>query len=77
MPGLSGLGGRLGGLSGLGGAGSGYGAPSGDLLSMLNKAGPGQRPDQHGGGQDGPAFDASDFPSLTAAGGGGQHRSSD
>jgi CCR4-NOT transcription complex subunit 2 len=44
---------------------------------MLNKTGPGQRPDQHGGGQDGPAFDASDFPSLTAAGGGGQHRSSD
>ena len=77
MPGLGGLGGRLGGLSGLGGAGgSGYGAPSGDLLSMLNKGGA-QRQEQHGGGQDGPSFDASDFPSLSAAAGSGQHRSAD
>lgn len=62
--------------------GSGYGAPSGDLLSMLNKGGQ-QRHDgtqqQHGGGpQDGPAFDASDFPSLSAAAAqSGQHRSAD
>lgn len=80
MPGLSGLGGRLGGLSGLGAGGSGYGAPSGDLLSMLNKTGGGQaqRQDQQHGGQDGPAFDASDFPSLSAAAAAsGQHRSAD
>ncbi|PRW45154.1 putative NOT transcription complex subunit VIP2 isoform X2 [Chlorella sorokiniana] len=82
VPGLAGLGGRLGGLSGLGAGGSGYGAPSGDLLSMLNKGGQ-QRHDggaaQHGGGpQDGPAFDASDFPSLSAAAAqAGQHRSAD
>lgn len=80
MPGLSGLGGRLGGLSGLGAGGSGHGAPSGDLLSMLNKTGGGQaqRQEQQHGGQDGPAFDASDFPSLSAAAGaGGQHRGAD
>ncbi|EFN56312.1 expressed protein [Chlorella variabilis] len=72
MPGLSGLGGRLGGLSGLGAGGaSGFGAPSGDLLSMLNKTGGRQEQQQHGGGgHEAPAFDASDFPSLTAAGGG-------
>lgn len=83
VPGLSGLGGRLGGLSGLGAGGSGYGAPSGDLLSMLNKTGgQAQQRQEHqhvgGGGQDGPAFDASDFPSLSAAAGPGSlHRSND
>lgn len=79
MPGLSGLGGRLGGLSGLGAGGSGYGAPSGDLLSMLNKTGgQAQRQEQQHGGHDGPAFDASDFPSLSAAAAAsGQHRSAD
>eukprot|EP00887_Chlorella_sp_A99_P004208 scaffold15.g4208.t1 len=83
--GLTALGGRLGGLGGLGAAASSYGAPSGDLLSMLNKAG-GVRP-QHGGahgegpssGGEGPAFDASDFPSLSqaTAGAGGAPRSGD
>jgi hypothetical protein len=47
---------------------------------MLNKSGGGRQDQQLGGGgplHDGPAFDASDFPSLSAAGGGGQHRSTD
>jgi hypothetical protein len=43
---------------------------------MLNKGG--ARSEQELGGQaDGPAFDASDFPSLTAAGGAGGRRSGD
>jgi CCR4-NOT transcription complex subunit 2 len=69
LSGLTALGTRSGTLAGVG---SGYGAPSGDLLTMLNKAGGPGRPQDEG-----PAFNASDFPSLSAAGGGQQRHASE
>lgn len=70
--------GNMGGLAGLGqrggalGGGNFVGPPSGDLMSILNKTGA-QR-----GQEEGPSFNAADFPSLSAAGqGGGRHSSQD
>jgi CCR4-NOT transcription complex subunit 2 len=77
-----GLGGGMagGGLAGLprGGAGIGAGTynnpPSGDLMSILNKAGGSMGRQEEGP----PSFNAADFPSLSSAGqSGGRHSSQD
>lgn len=67
--GFGGLSGMASGRGGAGGINTGlYGAPSGDLLTMLNKGV--RQPD------DAPAFNASDFPSLSSASGDQQRNSS-
>jgi CCR4-NOT transcription complex subunit 2 len=74
--GLAGLPRGAGGIGGLGGgAGSYSNPPSGDLMSILNKAGGGGMGRQEEGP---PSFNAADFPSLASAGqSGGRHSSQD
>jgi CCR4-NOT transcription complex subunit 2 len=74
--GLAGLPRGAGGIGGVGGgAGTYSNPPSGDLMSILNKAGGGMGGRQEEGP---PSFNAADFPSLSSAGqSGGRHSSQD